>query len=179
MYFLWKPFRNIFNPAREDIAMTASEHHPPTDSSSRRTFLGQVAAGGAVAGLALEGGLIRAAEAKQDNGEDRRIVVGVMGLSRGRSLANTFGKSPNVSIKYLCDVDTNRANACVADISKIEGQTPKPIEDFRRILDDEEVDVLVCAAPTIGTPRRRYWAAPIINMFTSKSPAATIRTKAK
>ena len=97
--------------------------------------------------------MIRAGEAKQDNGEERRIVVGVMGLSRGRSLANTFGKSSNVSIKYLCDVDTNRADACTADISKIEGQSPKPIQDFRQILDDEEVDVLVCAAPN-------HWHAP-------------------
>jgi predicted dehydrogenase len=112
-----------------------------------------MASGGVLAGMALSGGLVRAVEAAEENGDERRIVVGVMGLSRGLSLANTFGNLPNVSIKYLCDADMNRANAAVANVSKIEGQTPKGIQDFRQILDDEEVDVLVCAAPN-------HWHAP-------------------
>ncbi len=135
--------------------MTASQHPIPSDSSSlpRRTFLGQMAAGGVFAGLALNGGLARAGEAAEENGEGRRIVVGVMGLSRGMALANTFAKLPNVSIKYLCDADANRTEPAVASLSKIEGQSPKGIQDFRQILDDEEVDVLVCAAPN-------HWHAP-------------------
>ena len=136
--------------------MNQSRNHnsaTPAASVGRRTFLGQVAAGGALAGMALHGGLARGVEAAEENGEERRIVVGVMGLSRGRALANTFAKLPNVSIKYLCDADTTRADACTADIAKIEGQKPEAIQDFRRILDDEEVDVLVCAAPN-------HWHAP-------------------
>lgn len=125
----------------------------PSPSLPRRSFLGQMAAGSAFAGLALHGGLARSVEAAEDNGQDRRIVIGVMGLSRGRALANTFAKAPNVSIKYLCDTDTNRADACQAQIAKIEGQSPTAIQDFRKILDDEEVDVLVCAAPN-------HWHAP-------------------
>ncbi len=134
--------------------MTASQHPHPTDSNvPRRTFLGQVAAGSALAGLALNGGLTRPVEAAETNAENRRIVVGVMGLSRGKSLATTFGNLPNVSIKYLCDTDNNRAASCTAQIAKIEGQTPTPIQDFRKILDDKEVDVLICAAPN-------HWHAP-------------------
>lgn len=136
--------------------MSASQQPRPTDSTSalpRRTFLGQMATGGVLAGMALSGGLVRAAEAAEENGDERRIVVGVMGLSRGMALANTFGNLPNVSIKYLCDTDMNRTDAAVASLSKIEGQTPKGIQDFRQILDDEEVDVLVCAAPN-------HWHAP-------------------
>src|SRR5690606_9344676 len=128
----------------------ASPHHNSTEQTSsvpRRTFLGQAAATGAFAGLALHDGLLRGVEAAQDNGEGRRVVIGVMGLSRGLALANTFAKVPNVSIKYLCDTDTNRADAAVRSIKKHEGQTPQGIQDFRRILDDEEVDALVCAAP--------------------------------
>ena len=119
----------------------------------RRTFLGQVAAGSAMAGLALHGGLARGVEAAEANSDESRVVVGVMGLSRGRALANTFAKLPNVSIKYLCDADTNRAKACQDQIGKIEGQSPEAVQDFRRILDDKEVDVLVCAAPN-------HWHAP-------------------
>ncbi len=138
--------------------MTAPQHHDATDPSQnscvpRRKFLGQVAASGALAGLAIHGGLSRGVEAAEEGADERRIVVGVMGLSRGLALANTFGKLPGVSLKYLCDADTTRTNAAVAKIGKIEGQTPKGIGDFRRILDDEEVDVLICAAPN-------HWHAP-------------------
>jgi predicted dehydrogenase len=136
--------------------MTASQPQNPSDFSAslpRRTFLGQIAAGGAFAGLAMQGGLIRGVEAAEENGDDRRIVVGVMGLSRGLALAHTFAQASNVSLKYLCDADATRAEAAVTSIGKIEGQTPQAIQDFRRILDDEEVDVLVCAAPN-------HWHAP-------------------
>lgn len=136
--------------------MTISQNRPAAEQASsvpRRTFLGHVATGGALAGLALHGGLARSTEAAEAGGEDRRIVVGVMGLSRGRALAHTFSKMPNVSIKYLCDADTNRADSCRAQIAKIDGQNPEAVQDFRRILDDEEVDVLVCAAPN-------HWHAP-------------------
>ena len=54
---------------------------------NRRTFLGTAAASSLAAG-AMWGGAMQAAEAS------RTVVVGVMGMSRGRSLAATFAKQP-------------------------------------------------------------------------------------
>ena len=76
-----------------------------------------------------------------------------MGLSRGRSLAVGFAKQPGVELKYVCDVDSQRAEAGARSVAEASGQTPQPIGDFRKILDDPEVDVLVCAAPN-------HWHAP-------------------
>lgn len=88
-----------------------------------------------------------------DAAAPRTITVGIMGLSRGASLMQTFAAQPGVVIKYLCDVDETRAIAGAARLKADKGQEPEPIGDFRRILDDPQVDVLVCAAPN-------HWHAP-------------------
>ena len=60
----------------------------------RRDF---IAAGAATAAA---GTLVSTAEA---NAEDAKLVVAVMGMSRGRSLADTFSKHSDCVIKYVCD----------------------------------------------------------------------------
>lgn len=81
------------------------------------------------------------------------LVVGVMGLSRGLSLAHSFAKTPGVRLKYLCDVDDYRTTAAAEGIEKAVEYRPESISDYRRILDDPEVDIFVCAAPN-------HWHAP-------------------
>lgn len=114
---------------------------------SRRSFLDLAALGGAGAALAL------GARGAAANAPSERVVVGVMGLSRGKAVATSFAKLPNIQIRYMCDVDAQRAEAGAADIADLGGQSPQAIGDFRRILDDPEVDALVCAAPN-------HWHAP-------------------
>ncbi|WP_166822230.1 Gfo/Idh/MocA family oxidoreductase [Thalassoroseus pseudoceratinae] len=121
---------------------------PTSASVERRDFLKSTALGGAA--IVLPGAFVSAAEKDSDS---ERVVVGVMGLSRGRSLATTFARQPNVTVKYLCDVDETRRASCMDLISKMDGQEPESIGDFRKILDDPEVDALVCAAPN-------HWHAP-------------------
>jgi predicted dehydrogenase len=86
------------------------------------------------------------------NNEPKRIVVGVMGLSRGLSLAGSLLQLPGVELKYLCDVDQNRAAAAVKTISD-KGGKANSVQDFRTMLDDKEVDALFCAAPN-------HWHGP-------------------
>jgi len=76
-----------------------------------------------------------------------------MGLKRGRDLAMTFAQQPGVRIKYVCDVDSVRAGSCAEQLRNSMGISPQPIGDFRRILDDNDVHALVCAAPN-------HWHAP-------------------
>ena len=81
---------------------------------NRRTFLGKAAAGSAAA-------MAVTASAKAASANDR-ITVGIMGLSRGRSLSQGFHGLPNVEVKYLCDVDTERTAACVELVTKAGGK---------------------------------------------------------
>lgn len=116
---------------------------------TRRTFLASTAAAGALTQMAP---LILGA----DDAPARVVTVGVMGMSRGLSLAQTFGKLPGVRVKYVCDLDPKRVEAGKATIEKLEcepKQAPLGISDFRQILDDPEVDALICAAPN-------HWHAP-------------------
>jgi predicted dehydrogenase len=77
-----------------------------------------------------------------------------MGLSRGRALALGFARQPGVAVKYLCDVDKKRlATAAKAMEAALGNAPPKQVTDFRRILDDKEVDALVCATPN-------HWHGP-------------------
>ncbi len=119
-----------------------------SDSVDRRQFLGRSALSGAAAGLALGTLQARAADAPSN-----RVVVGVMGLSRGRALAQGFAKQPGVEVKYVCDIDKNRTGAAAGVVEKASGKAPQEIHDFRKILDDKDVDALICAAPN-------HWHAP-------------------
>jgi len=117
-----------------------------SNSINRRVFLGRTALGtlGVVTGL-------RTANAQESAAN--RVVVGVMGMSRGLRLATQFVEQPNVEVRYTCDVDSDRAAQAAETIEKKGVPRPKEITDFRRILDDPEVDAVVCATPN-------HWHAP-------------------
>lgn len=82
-----------------------------------------------------------------------KIVVGVMGLSRGLSLAKTFAALPNVEVRYLCETDSRRLSAAQTALSSLVDNELRLTGDFRDILDDSDVDALICAAPN-------HWHAP-------------------
>ena len=64
---------------------------------NRRTFLDLAAAGAA-------GFAVATAARAQDTGlASNRVIVGVMGLSRGAAVANTFANQPNVEVRYVIE----------------------------------------------------------------------------
>ncbi len=92
------------------------------------------------------------AQAESNKSEPKRLVVGMMGLSRGKELTADLLKMPNVVIKYACDTDSSRAAAGAKLIAEAGGDA-KPIQDFRTMLDDKELDAFFCAAPN-------HWHGP-------------------
>lgn len=86
-------------------------------------------------------------------GQNSSIRIGVMGLSRGQSLALDLAKQPDVEISHLCDVDSRRASSSAQQFRDKTGKSPQVVNDFRTILDDPTVDALVCAAPN-------HWHGP-------------------
>ena len=113
---------------------------------SRRDFLGASAGSAA---LLASGPLFAQADALPS----RKVTVGIMGLKRGMEVAAALEKQPGVVIKYVCDVDSKRADAGKAKLEKSGPQRPQAITDFRRILDDKDVDALFCEAPN-------HWHGP-------------------
>ena len=77
-----------------------------------------------------------------------KVVVAVMGLNgRGMVLARNFMRSQNTEVGYLCDVDAAVLSKAQGDLQQDATRSPKGIGDFRRALDDKDVDALVIAAP--------------------------------
>ena len=123
-------------------------HH----DQDRRNFL---RAGATIAAATVITPAARRASGQEKELPSEKIVVGVMGVNgRGKSIARGMTLQPNVEVAYICDVD-ERAAATAAKLieSTQQGKTPTIVSDFRRVLDDPQVDALACAAPN-------HWHAP-------------------
>ena len=115
----------------------------------KKTFLGTAA-------LSI-GGVLPGFSAKSYSniaGANERINVAMMGVNaRGFALANNFSGLKNCKIIYVSDVDTRAAEKCIASVEKIAGERPKTAPDFRKALEDKDLDALVVATPD-------HWHAP-------------------
>ena len=89
----------------------------------------------------------------EDANPSGRLRVAVMGLNRGRAHIQNFAKVPNVEIACVCDVDAVRLGQGADLVEKLTGKKPQAVADFRRILDDKNIDALSIATPN-------FWHAP-------------------
>ncbi|MDX5476876.1 MAG: Gfo/Idh/MocA family oxidoreductase, partial [Cyclobacteriaceae bacterium] len=115
---------------------------------SRRGFLKKSL--GFTAALSI-GGVLPAFSAKSYRnilGANERIKVAVMGVnSRGYALALNFASQPNAEVLHVSDVDSFAAEKCIQAVSTVQQKAPKNTLDFRKSLEDKDLDVLVVAAP--------------------------------
>ncbi len=117
-------------------------------SVTRRSFMQQSAASAAALSLASYNPL-RAASAPSET-----IRVAVMGTNgRGGSLATRFAGLPGCEVVTVCDVDSRAMDRCAMAVEGVSKKAPQKVTDFRKALDDKNVDALVCAAPD-------HWHAP-------------------
>ncbi|SMD43551.1 Predicted dehydrogenase [Aquiflexum balticum DSM 16537] len=129
---------------------------PPMNSpkNNRRTFIKKTIAGTTALSI---GGILPGFSPKSYAkilGANERIKVSVMGVnSRGNALAQNFAMQPNAEVLHICDVDSIAAEKCITAVTKIQDNQPKATPDFRKSLEDKDVDVLVVAAPD-------HWHAP-------------------
>ncbi|MBN2272451.1 MAG: Gfo/Idh/MocA family oxidoreductase [Sedimentisphaerales bacterium] len=106
---------------------------------NRREFMKR-SVGVAAAVTVLPRGGVRAASDK--------VIIGVMGLGgRGTYLAESFARRPDAEVAYLCDPDTRRFARVREAVEEVQDSKPKLVQDFRKILDDKSVDVLINATP--------------------------------
>ena len=76
-----------------------------------------------------------------------KVVVGVMGVNgRGNYLAQNFSQLENVEIAYICDVEDNAIQKGL-DAVKDAKRQPTVIKDIRKLLEKNDFDALVIAAP--------------------------------
>jgi len=117
---------------------------------SRRWFL-RDSLGAAVGAVALG-----AAESEPPKkiSPNERVILGVMGLGgRGSYLARQFARRSDAEVAYLCDVRSSVLESRVQQVQQAQGKAPKLVADFRRMLDDRDVDAIIVATPD-------HWHSP-------------------
>ena len=108
----------------------------------RREFVKRTTAAGMGIGMIGMPGVLR------HRGTADIVSVAVMGVnSRGRTLAESFAASTGSRVIAICDVDSRATDQTVATVAERQGHAPIGLTDFRRTLDDPNVDAIVIAAP--------------------------------
>jgi predicted dehydrogenase len=80
------------------------------------------------------------------------------GFYGGTGHTANFTKIKNSRVVAVCDVDENLFPKAVSDIESLGGQKPKTVVDFRKLLDDKEIDVISIAAPDYWHALMTIWA---------------------
>lgn len=91
-------------------------------------------------------------------GANDRLNCAIIGL-HGRGYAHVTGirAVKNAAITHVCDVDRRELDKFASGVQKDCGYTPQKEKDFRRILENKDIDVI-----TIATPE--HWHAPMAIM---------------
>ena len=126
---------------------------------SRREFVASSLTAGATIAMTSRG----SSQAAQSPAN--KIVLAVAGVrtgspgssGRGPELINKFAALPGVEFKYVIDVDRRSLAPAAAIAEKAQGKSPKMETDFRRVLEDKEVDGLLISTPD-------HWHAPMAIM---------------
>ena len=93
------------------------------------------------------------------NSPNERVRLAVLGLNgRGHYLAPRFAQLPNVEVAYLADPDSRLWGRTAASVEEISGKKPESVQDFRSLLDRNDVDALVVATPDHWHVLPTVWA---------------------
>lgn len=119
-------------------------------TTNRRTFLAQTVAVGAAAGTgnARAGGRVLGA-----NEKIRCAVIGTGGRGGGL-FCRMLADRRDTAVAAVCDPDANRLGAAADDVGQRQGDKPRAVDDFRRVLDDKSIDAVFVVTP-------HHWHAPI------------------
>lgn len=124
------------------------------NNDSRRDFIKKTLAGTAAFTI---GGILPGFSPKSYAnilGANEKIRVGVMGVnSRGLALASNFALQPNSEVISISDTDTRAADKCITTVAGLQNSKPKAEPDFRKALENKDLDAMVIATPD-------HWHAP-------------------
>jgi predicted dehydrogenase len=77
-----------------------------------------------------------------------KVVLGIMGCGgRGVRLLNFLMQRDDVAVKYLCDADSRRFGQALEELESAGAPRATTVTDFRKILDDPEIDAFFNATP--------------------------------
>lgn len=91
-------------------------------------------------------------------GANERVNFGVAGLhGRGRGLLKAIANVSGSHVGYVCDVDSHVREQASESVKELFGSKPQAFTDFRKMLEEKDLDAVVIAAPD-------HWHAPMAIM---------------
>ena len=130
------------------------------DSNNRRAFLRKSAL--TTAGLSIAPAIANSALAgNSPNDTIHMAVIGIGGRGGrygGDGHYPNFTKIPNVKVTTLCDVDERLFPEAAADMEATAGYKPKTEVDFRKVLEDKDIDAVSIATPDHWHALLTIWA---------------------
>ena len=147
---------------------------------NRREFM-HVTAGAAVAAVDRPR-LAAQAQRTGSVGANERVRLAIIGSgSRGNQVLTSFSKAPNNTFVAACDVFKERLDSTVQRLSG-DGTKVDGYEDYRRILDRQDIDAVLIATPDHWHPQLTIDAVAAgkdVYLEKPTSNAATLPTAAK
>ncbi len=121
----------------------------------RRDFLKRAAGGGVAAAFTLS----HTKASGRVLGANDRVRVAVAGINgRGQAHMRAYGEMSDVEVAYLVDPDSRLFASRSAAVKKLAGNTPRCVQDFRRVLDDKTLDAVSIVTPNHWHALLAIWA---------------------
>jgi predicted dehydrogenase len=124
------------------------------DSVTRRRFLTDSGHGTAAGAAAISLGVHSAVRAADNPTPKDTVNVGLIGCGgMGRHNWRLFMDNPEVRVVAVADPDSRHAQEAVKDVAerrKKQDREPEQVathEDFRELLDNKEIDAIICGTP--------------------------------
>ncbi|MDQ3847266.1 MAG: Gfo/Idh/MocA family oxidoreductase [Bacteroidota bacterium] len=114
---------------------------------TRRQFLTESSKIIAASGLAAIAPIVSLATSEITSANDKIVLGLIGGRNQGFSDLRQALRQPGVECAAFCDTDNTILQQRSDDITKLQGKAPVQYKDFRKLLDNKDIDAVI-----IGTP---------------------------
>lgn len=106
-----------------------------------------------------------------------RINLAVVGIrGRGRDHYNEFAKIPGVRVSHLCDIDQRLFSRGVREVEELAGNKPATEVDFRKLIENKDLDVVTIATPDHWHALQTIWGCQAgKDVYVEKPASYTVR----
>ncbi len=141
---------------------------------NRRSFIRASAT--SLAGVAAGAAVVKSRVVARALSPNERISLALVGAGgRGYVLAENFSSLTNVQFKYVCEVNERQGAGVLRKLEQAQPRAPQRVKDFRRALEDKEVDGVVIATPEHWHALGTIWACQAgKDVYVEKCPSMGI-----
>lgn len=112
-------------------------------SFNRRSFIGAATGASTLAAVSAHA----ATKAKKAAPSDQVNIALIGAKGMGWSNMKAHLKVPGVNVTTLCDIDDKVLADRGTELQGMTGKAPKIVRDYRRVLDDKDIDAVIIATP--------------------------------